>query len=119
MAEEVMTVKLHTLKCVGMFAGEMDVERWIDRIELAMWIDGVPESKHTDVLSLHLEGLAYDLWKGLAADKKQDAAAIKAELRTVFGLQCMEAWSLALVSRSVGPGETIDVLSEEAGQHCY
>ena len=113
MAEEVTTVKLHALKRVGMFAGETDVERWIDRIELAMRIDGVPESKHADVLSLHLEGPAYDSWKGLAADKKQDAAAIKAELRTVFGLQRMEAWSLASASRNVGPGETVDVLFEE------
>ena len=109
--KQAMIVKLHALKRVGAFAGETDVERWIDRIELAMRIDGVPESKHADVHSLHLE--TYDSWKGLAADKKQDAAAIKAELRMVFGLQRMEAWSLASSSRDIGPGETVDVLFEE------
>ena len=108
-----MTVKLHALKHVGMFASEMDMERWIDCIELAMWIDGVPESKHADVLSLYLEGPAYNSWKRLAMDKKQDAAAIKAELRMVFGLQCMEAWSLVSASRNIGLGETVDILFEE------
>ena len=34
-------------------------------------------------------------------------------LRTVFGLQCMEAWSLASASRNIGLGETADVLFEE------
>ena len=70
-----------------------------------------------DVLSLHLEGPAYDSWKGLTVDKKQDAAAIRAKIRMVFGLLYMGAWLLASVIdqlfSEIGPGETVDVLFEE------
>ena len=106
-------VKLHALKRVGSFAGDTDVERWIDKMELALRIDGIPTSRHADVISLHLEGAAYDTWKGLSAEKRMDAEAIKAELRTVFGLQRMDAWALATSQGSLAPGDTVDVAFEE------
>jgi hypothetical protein len=90
-----MATKLNALKRVGTFNGESDVERWLDKMELALRIDAIAEDQHTDVLSLHLEGAAYDTWKGLSAANKADTAAIKTELRSVFGLERIDAWSMA------------------------
>lgn len=112
-AQQAAAVKLNALKRVGNYSGDTDVERWVDRIELALRIDNVPTDRHADVIALHLEGAAYDTWKGLATERKSDAAAIKAELRTVFGLQRMDAWALAVSPSSLAPGDTVDVAFEE------
>ena len=109
-------VKLNALKKVGSFSGEGDVERWLDRLELAMRIDGIPEDSHADVLSLHLEGAAYDTWKGMEAAAKSDANKIKAELRSVFGLQIMEAWRKVMGQSPLTPGDTVDVAYAETRQ---
>lgn len=106
-------VKLNALKRVGRFSGGTDVERWIDRMELALRVDEIPDARHADVFALNLEGPAFDTWKGLSADKKTDVAAIKAELRVVFGLQRMEAWALATAPCQIAPGDTVDVAYEE------
>ena len=79
MATAPAAVKLNALKHVGNFAGETDIEQWFDRMEMAMRIDGIPVGSHADVLAMHLEGPAYDTWKGLSVASKQNAAAIKAE----------------------------------------
>jgi hypothetical protein len=113
MAEPTPPVKLHALKRVAMFSGDTDVERWVDRMELALRIDSIPTESHADVLSLQLEGPAYDTWKGLSTLQKADAAAIKAELRSVFGLQRMDAWTMAASPSSMAPGDTVDVAFEE------
>ena len=107
-------VKLHALKSVGNFTGDTgDVERWLDRMELAMRIDGVPTEKQADVLAMHLEGAAYDIRKGLSTEEKKDATAIKAELLTVFDLQRMDAWSHDTALGSIVPGDTVHVTFEE------
>ena len=106
-------IKLHALKCVGNFAGDADIERWVDRMEMALRIDGIPAEQHADVLALHLEGPAYDTWKGLSEMQKQSSTAIKAKLRAVFGLQRMDAWNQVASLGPVVPGDTIDVMFEE------
>lgn len=108
-----MALKLNALKSVGNFAGDTDVERWIERMDLALRIDGIPDDRHADVMALHLEGAAFDTWKGLSVDKKMNVAAIKAELRAVFGLQRMDAWNLAASLVPIAPGDTVDVVFEE------
>ena len=107
------TVKLNALKKAGSFSGDGDVEQWIDRMEQALLIDGIPESSHAAVLSLHLNGAAYDTWKGLSAEGKIDATQIKTALRSVFGMQKMDAWMKAVSSGGLIPGETVDVAFAE------
>ena len=58
-----MAAKLNALKHVGNFTGDEDVERWLGRMELTLRIDEIPAARHADVLSLHLEGAAFDTWK--------------------------------------------------------
>jgi hypothetical protein len=109
-----MATKLHALKSVGNFDGSpgSDVERWIDRMEMALRIEDIEENRHAVVFSFHLEGAAFDTWKGMSADGQADANAIKVALRTVFGLQRMEAWNLAANTGLIAPGETVDVAYE-------
>ena len=57
---------------------------------MALRIDCIPEDSHADVLALHSEGAAHDTWRGMAADNRTDVAAIKSELRAIFGLQRMD-----------------------------
>ena len=78
---EAANVKLHALKHVGNYDGSTDVERWLDRVELALEIDQVPASRHASVLALHLEGAAHDTWKGLPEERRRDVGAIEEELR--------------------------------------
>ena len=108
-----MTTKLNALKRAGIFDGSNDVERWIDRMEMALRIDEVPESKHADALAMSLAGPAYDTWKNMAYEKKADAAAIKTALRNVFGLRRFDAWRRAAASDQLAPGTTVDVVYEE------
>ena len=106
-------VKLNALKKIGAFDGTGDIERWIDRLELALEIDEVPTASHARVLSYHLEGDACDTWKGLSWKEKEDADAIKAELRSVFGLQKMAAWTQATAPVVLAPGESVDVAFQD------
>ena len=91
------------------------MERWIDRIELAMRIDGVPESKYTDVPLTSFGGAGLRFMEGTRCG--QEARCCNNQGRALdgfrFGLQRMEAWSLASASRDIGLGETVDVLFEE------
>jgi hypothetical protein len=73
-----MATKLNALKRVGNFCGDTDVERWLDKMEVALRIDRIETEQHADVLVLHLEGAAYDAWKGLFSADQADAAKIKA-----------------------------------------
>lgn len=106
-------VNLHALKQVGNYDGSTDVERWLARVELALRIDRIPDSSHADVLALHLEGAAHDTWQRMAEDKRTDVAAIKSELRAVFGLQRMDAWNLLSSAGAVLPGDLVDVVFTE------
>ena len=78
-----------------------------------MKIDGIPKDRHADVLSLNLEGDAYDTWKGLSAADKEDADAIKAELCSVFGLQKMAAWNKATAPVVLAHNSAVDVAFQE------
>jgi hypothetical protein len=104
-------VKLHALKPIGVFCGDTDVERWLDKVETAMEIDGISEAKHANILAINLEGPAYDCWKGLTSEQRKDASAIKAELRAVFGLQRTEAWVQAVSQCRMD--DKVDVVYEE------
>ena len=106
-------VKLNALKSVGNFSGNTDVERWLKRMEMALRIDKVAEESHADVIGLHLEGAAFDTWQGLSAAQQADSEAIKAELRSVYGLQRMDAWNLAMSLGPIASGDTADVAFEE------
>ena len=97
-----MAANLNALKHVGNFAGDEDVERWLDRMELALRIDEIPAARHADALALHLEGAAFDTWKG-----RKGCGNHKAELKAVFGLQRIDAWMLAVSSGSLASGERL------------
>ena len=58
--QQAVGAKLHALKHVGNFDGSTDVERWLDRVELALEIDQIPDSQHANILALHKEGVAHD-----------------------------------------------------------
>lgn len=108
-----MAARLNALKRAGIFDGSDDVERWIDRMEMALRIDELPEEKHADAIAMNLSGPAYDTWKNMAAAQQTDATAIKAALRGVFGLRRMDAWHRAAAPGQLAPGSTVDVVYEE------
>lgn len=106
---------MKALKRISSFSGEGDVERWIDRFQLAVEIDEKTD-KEAQLLSLYLTGPAYDTWKGLAESEKKDARKIKDALRTVYGLRRQDAWHEAL-SRKIAIGENVDVAGEEISKN--
>jgi len=108
-----MSFKMNAVKQTGIFDGSSDVERWINRLEMALRIDEVPDGKHADVFAINLRGAAYDTWNNLATAKKTDAAAIKIALREVFGLRRMEAWRRAAAPGALMPGDMVDVVFDE------
>lgn len=108
-----MAFKMNAVKQIGVFDGTEDIERWINRLEMALRIDEVPTNKHADVMAMNLRGPAYDTWKNLASVKQADAAAIKVALRDVFGLRRMEAWRRAVAPSSLMPGDMVDVVYDE------
>ena len=75
---------MKALKQIGNFSGEGDVNRWIDRFEVAIWLDNEEEDE-ADHLVMRLEGPAYDTWRGLSSTEQSDAKAIKSALQRVFG----------------------------------
>ena len=77
------------LKAIGSFDGQGDVDRWIQRFEMAVVID---EEKHeAQQLSIRLEGGAYDTWLALSELDRTSAGAIKAALRRVYGKTPLDA----------------------------
>ena len=102
---------MKALKKVGNFDGLQDVERWIDRFELAIEIDGL-DGKEAQILSMSLEGAAYDAWKNMHEEDRKNAAKIKTVLRATFGLRRLDAWREAL-STKVFIGDCIDVIAEK------
>jgi hypothetical protein len=108
-----MAFKMNAVKQIGTFDGTEDVERWINRLEMAIRIDEVPNNKHADVLAMSLRGAAYATYTNLSAAKQADAAAIKVSLRGVFGLRRMEAWRRAAAHSTLLPGDMVDVVFDE------
>ena len=107
--QQAIAAKLHALRHVSDFDGSADVERWLDRMELALRIDRIPADQHADVLALHLEGAAHDTWKGLPPEKQADVEAVRNEMRAVFGLQRMDAWNRLTTLGTVVSGDPVDV----------
>lgn len=68
-----------------------DIERWIDRFELAVHVDDQKTSE-ASLLPMFLSGSAYDTWKNLSHDEKADAKHIKEALRKSFGISRQRAW---------------------------
>ena len=102
---------MKAIKSVGKFAGDEDVERWIDMFELAIEIDEL-KTKEAVLLSMHLTGLAYDTWKNLSGADKKDATAIKKALRSAFGMRRLDAWRAAQKKKLL-IGDSIDALGEQ------
>ena len=50
-------------------------------METAIRIDEVPKDKEADLLTINLDGPVRDVWEGLSVDMKDNAEAIKDELR--------------------------------------
>ena len=96
------------------FGGGEDIERWIDRFEFAIEVDGLME-KEVSCLVMLLDGPAYDTWKGLSLDQQRNAKEIKSELRRVFGLGRFDAW-LLLGQKKILPGDRLDVSAAEINQ---
>ena len=102
---------MKAMRNVGKFSGEGDVERWIDRFELAAEVDDV-QNKEAALLSVSLDGPAYDTWKGLDESDRRNAEAIKQALRRAFGLRRLDAWR-ALLTRNWRCEEPVDSQVEQ------
>ena len=101
---------MKALKKISNFTGLEDVERWIDRFELAVEVDELAD-KEGRILPMHLSDAAYDTWKNLPTEDKYKAEAIKTALRNAFGLRRADAWKQALTMRAVA-GDSLDVIAE-------
>ena len=110
-------MKLNALKRVAVCDGSDDIERWIDRLEFAIKIDDVPDDHKGAVFSSHLDGPAYDVWKGMDSTEQEDPEKIKAALREVFGLRRMDAWLKASAPVMLAPGDSVDVAFQELKRH--
>lgn len=102
---------MKAMKRIEAYDGTSDVERWINRFELAVKLDGLTD-READVLSMYVDGSAYDTWHRLTDEAKSDPSIIKSELRKVYGMRRTEAWQSAL-SRRIMIGENLDVAGEE------
>lgn len=78
--------ELRAMKKIPDYSGKSDVERWIDRFELAVEMDEV-FNKEAELLSARLTGPAYVLLKTLSEEEQKDAEAIKKALRDKFANQ--------------------------------
>ena len=101
---------MRALKKVEAFDGSGDVERWIDRMEMAIELDE-EENKAAVIFSMNLSGSAYDTWKGLSDVERKDVDEIKKALRRVYGLRATDAWQSVLLKRTIG-GDNLDVCAE-------
>ena len=104
---------MSAMKKLEKFAGVGDVERWIDKFEFAVVVDEVIDAKKAArFLAMNLDAAAYDAWKGMKEEDKDDAGKIKKQLRDTFGMRKSAAWR-AIVSRRISPGESLDAACEE------
>ena len=88
-----------------------DIDRWIDRFELAIHVDDQKTSEAI-LLSMFLSGSAYDTWKNLSHDEKADAKHIKEALWKSFGISRQRAWRNAR-NLNLDRNMNIDVAIEE------
>ena len=104
------SVQNNAMREIGRFSGSEDVERWINRFEMAVRIDGL-QTGEADALALKLDGAAYDTWNGLSQTEQGDASKIKQALRRAYGKDRIEAWT-DLLSGALIPGEALDACAE-------
>ena len=64
--------KFNALKSVENYTGASDVERWIDRINLAMEVDEIDQKKSGRIFAMKLDDAAYDTWKKMKAEDQTD-----------------------------------------------
>ena len=107
------TIKLNALKRIEDYSGQTDVEQWIDRVEAAMRIDKIQSELEADIIIMRLEGAARSTWKSMPSEKRFQAAAIKAALRSTFGLSPFSAWSKFESLPPIQSNDSIDVAFQE------
>lgn len=94
------------------FDGTGDVERFIDRFEFAVTVDGLAEGKIASYLAMHLSGPAFDVWKGMDEGAKKDAKKMKEVLRKTYGIRRSAAWRTMTTFR-ISNGQQLDSVCEE------
>ena len=99
-------------KKLEVFDGSGDVERFIDRYEFAVTVDELETKKQASRLAVHLEGPAYDTWKGMEASDRTDVEKIKKVLRDTYGVRRSAAWK-AMTTYRIGTGEQLDSACEQ------
>ena len=52
------------------------------------------------ILSMYLDGAAYDSWKNMSEEDRKDAGKVKDVLRATFGLRRIDAWRNVLSTRN-------------------
>lgn len=100
------------IKKLESFNGMEDVERFIDRFEFAVDVDEVASAKQASVLVMHLNGAAYDVWKGIPETDKKNVAKIKEVLRNTYGVRRSAAWR-AMTAYRINAGQQLDSACEE------
>ena len=99
-------------KKLEMFDGTGDVERFIDRFEFAVAVDGLSKEKIPSYLAMHLSGPAFDVFKGMKDGTKEDAEEIKKVLRNTYGIRRSAAWR-TLTTFRINTGQQLDSACEE------
>lgn len=99
-------------KKLEVYDGTEDVERFIDRFEFAVTVDGLDDKKEASYLAMHLRGAAYDMWKGMEAIHKHDVTKIKQALRDTYGVRRSAAWR-AMTTYRIGSGQQLDSACEQ------
>lgn len=94
------------------FDGTGDVERFIDRFEFAVTVDELADKKVASYLAMHLNGPAFDVWKGLDTSAQKKAEEIKKALRNTYGIRRSAAWR-SLQTFRINAGQQLDAACEE------
>ena len=94
-----------------------DLEQWLDRFEVAVDLTGESTQEEKEktagrLIPLFLDGAAYSTWKQIPTGRN-DLDTVKTALRRVFGKSLATAWR-ELKELRLLPGQSVDVLAEEA-----
>lgn len=110
---------LKLVDIVKKYKGGEDIDRWFKRFETSVGVattaadDAAKLKQQAKIIPVFLEGPAFSTWDQLDKTSKENYGTIKAALKRVFGLGKAAAWH-KLKSLRLFPGESIDVLTEEA-----
>ena len=94
-----------------------DLEQWLDRFEVAVDLTGESTQEEKEktagrLIPLFLDGAAYSTWKQIPTGRN-DLDTVKTALRRVLGKSLATAWR-ELKELRLLPGQSVDVLAEEA-----